>query len=118
MIVSYYQGGRAITYIVEKWGYDKVLDMIHDYANRMTTPQVIEKELKIKPEDFDKQFLPVAGGADQNHRRRFRRLGQRRAQGINATPASRTTRTGTRSLKKARPFATCTPDYVEAGQRL
>jgi tetratricopeptide (TPR) repeat protein len=58
VVVSYFQGGRVITYIVEKWGYDKVLDMIHDYANRMTTPEVIEKELKMKPEEFDKQFLP------------------------------------------------------------
>jgi len=58
VIVSYYQGGRTITYIVQKWGYDTVLNMIHDYANNMTTPQVIEKELKITPEEFDKQFIP------------------------------------------------------------
>ena len=32
--------------------------MIHDFANRMSTPEVIEKELKMKPEEFDKQFLP------------------------------------------------------------
>jgi cellulose synthase operon protein C len=58
VIVSYFQGGRVITYIVEKWGYGTVLNMIHDYADRMSTPEVIEKELKMKPEDFDKQFLP------------------------------------------------------------
>lgn len=58
VIVSYYQGGRVITYIVEKWGYGTILNMIHDYAENMPTPQVIEKELKIKPEDFDKQFIP------------------------------------------------------------
>ncbi len=58
VIVSYYQGGRTISYIVEKFGYDTVLNMIHDYAANMTTPQVIEKELKMKPEDFDKQFIP------------------------------------------------------------
>jgi tetratricopeptide (TPR) repeat protein len=58
VIVSYYQGGRTITYIVQKWGYDTVLNMIHDYADNMTTTQVIEKELKITPEEFDKQFIP------------------------------------------------------------
>ena len=58
VIVSYYQGGRVITYIVEKFGYDTVLNMIHDYANHMSTPEVIEKELKMKPEEFDKQFIP------------------------------------------------------------
>jgi Tfp pilus assembly protein PilF len=58
VIVSYYQGGRTITYIVEKWGYQTVLNMIHDYGANMTTTQVIEKELKITPEEFDKQFIP------------------------------------------------------------
>jgi tetratricopeptide (TPR) repeat protein len=57
VIVSYFQGGRVITYIVQKWGYDTVLNMIHDFGNRMSTPDVIEKELKRKPEEFDKQFL-------------------------------------------------------------
>ncbi len=58
VIVSYYQGGRTLTYIIQKWGYDTVLNMIRDYGNSMTTPQVIEKELKISPEEFDKQFIP------------------------------------------------------------
>jgi tetratricopeptide (TPR) repeat protein len=58
VIVSYYQGGRTITYIVQKWGYDTVLAMIHDYADNLTTTQVVEKELKITPEEFDKQFIP------------------------------------------------------------
>jgi tetratricopeptide (TPR) repeat protein len=58
VIVSYYQGGRTITYIVQKWGYDTVLNMIHDYAANMSTTQVVEKELKITPEEFDKQFIP------------------------------------------------------------
>ena len=58
VIVSYYQGGRIITFIAEKWGYDKILNMIADYGKNMTTPDVIEKEFNIKPEEFDKQFLP------------------------------------------------------------
>lgn len=58
VIVSYYQGGRTLTYIVEKFGYDTVLKMIQDFANNMTTEQVIQKELKMSTADFDKQFLP------------------------------------------------------------
>jgi Tfp pilus assembly protein PilF len=58
VIVSYYQGGRTLTYIVQKWGYDTVLNMIHDFGANMTTPDVIQKELKITAEEFDKQFLP------------------------------------------------------------
>jgi tetratricopeptide (TPR) repeat protein len=55
--VSYFQGGKIIDFIVEKWGFDHVLSMIHDYAALMPTPQVVEKEFQMKPEEFDKQFL-------------------------------------------------------------
>jgi len=55
--VSYFQGGKICNFIVEKWGWDKVLAMIHDFGANMTTVAVIEKELQMKPEEFDKQFL-------------------------------------------------------------
>ena len=47
-----------ISYIVEKWGYDKVLSMIHAFADKKDTVEVIEQELKLKPEEFDAQFFP------------------------------------------------------------
>ncbi len=55
--VSYFQGGKICSYIAEKWNYDKLIAMLHDFGNKMTTPEVIEKELQMKPEEFDKQFL-------------------------------------------------------------
>ncbi len=54
--VSYYQGGQICTFIKEKWGYDKLVSMIHDFGASLTTPQVIEKEFDLKPEEFDRQF--------------------------------------------------------------
>jgi tetratricopeptide (TPR) repeat protein len=57
VIVSYFQGGRICAFINEKWGYGKLLAMIHDFADLTPTPQVIEKEFNMKPEEFDKQFL-------------------------------------------------------------
>ncbi len=57
VIVSYFQGGKICNYIAEKWGYSKLLDMIHSYANLETTPDVIQKDLGMSPEEFDKQFL-------------------------------------------------------------
>ena len=57
VIVSYFQGGKICEFINQKWGYDKILAMIHDFAELTPTPDVIEKEFKIKPEEFDKQFL-------------------------------------------------------------
>ncbi len=58
VIVSYFQGGQVITFIAEKWGYDKVLAMIHDFGDKKDTVEVIEQELKLKPEEFDAQFFP------------------------------------------------------------
>lgn len=57
VIVSYFQGGRIIDYIVQKWGWDKVLAMMHAFAARKSTPEVIEQILGVKPEAFDKDFL-------------------------------------------------------------
>jgi tetratricopeptide (TPR) repeat protein len=58
VIVSYFQGGQVITFIAEKWGYDKVLAMIHAFGDKKDTVEVIEQELKLKPEEFDAQFFP------------------------------------------------------------
>ena len=57
VIVSYFQAGRICDYINDKWGWDKLLAMMHDFANSETTADVIRKELGIAPEEFDKQFL-------------------------------------------------------------
>ncbi len=57
VIVSYFQGGRICTFIAEKWGFDTLLAMIQDFGNKMTTVEAVEKELHVKPEEFDRQFL-------------------------------------------------------------
>ena len=57
VIVSYFQGGKICSYIAEKWGYSKLLDMIHSYAKLESTPEVFQKDLGISTTDFDKQFL-------------------------------------------------------------
>jgi tetratricopeptide (TPR) repeat protein len=57
VIVSYFQGGKICSYIAEKWGYAKLLDMIHSYAKLESTPDVFQKDLGISTTDFDKQFL-------------------------------------------------------------
>ena len=57
VIVSYFQAGKICDYINKKWGFDKLLAMIQDFAKGENTPDVIEKELGLKPEEFDKEFL-------------------------------------------------------------
>ncbi len=57
VIVSYFQGGKICSYIAEKWGYSKLLDMIQSFARLESTPDVIQKDLGISSTEFDKQFL-------------------------------------------------------------
>ena len=56
VIVSYYQAGRICDYIQDRWGADKLLDMVHSYAALKTTPEVIQENLGMTPEEFDKEF--------------------------------------------------------------
>jgi len=57
IIVSYFQAGRVCDYIAEKWGFSKLLEMMHAFAARKTTAEVVSELLGMSPEDFDKEFL-------------------------------------------------------------
>jgi cellulose synthase operon protein C len=57
VIVSYFQAGAICEFIKEKWGEGKLLDMVHSYAQRQTTSQVVQQDLGLAPDNFDKQVL-------------------------------------------------------------
>jgi hypothetical protein len=57
VIVSYFEAGSICDYVKSKWGEGKLLDMVHSYAQRKTTPEVIQANLGVSPEEFDKQYL-------------------------------------------------------------
>ncbi len=57
VVVSYFQAGRICDYINNKWGWDTLLAMLHDFSGDVKTADVIRKELKIEPDAFDKEFL-------------------------------------------------------------
>ena len=57
VIVSYFQAGSICDFVEEKWGEDKLLDMVHSYAQLKTTPETIQQNLGLAPADFDKQYL-------------------------------------------------------------
>ena len=57
VVVSYFEAGSICDYIHSQWGEGKLLDMVHSYAQRKTTPQVIQDDLGLSPEAFDKQYL-------------------------------------------------------------
>jgi tetratricopeptide (TPR) repeat protein len=55
--VSYFQAGKICDYINEKWGYAKLLAMMHDFAKLKPTPDVVRDQLGMEPEKFDTEFL-------------------------------------------------------------
>lgn len=56
VIISYFQGGKTVDYIVERWGWDKVLAMLKDFSESRKTGDVIQAQLGVSPEQFDKDF--------------------------------------------------------------
>ena len=57
VLVSYFQAGRVVDYIVETWGWDKVLSMIASFKRMRPTSEVIQAELGMSAAEFDKKFL-------------------------------------------------------------
>ncbi|MGH9656175.1 MAG: tetratricopeptide repeat protein, partial [Bryobacteraceae bacterium] len=57
VVVSYYEAGKMLDYIAQKWGNDAILGMIHSYAARKTTAQAVEDNLHESPDAFDKEFF-------------------------------------------------------------
>ncbi len=58
VVVSYFQAGRICDFIQQKWGFEKLNRMIRAFAQKKTTPQVVEEEFGMTPEEFDKLFFP------------------------------------------------------------
>ncbi len=74
VIVSYYQAGRICDYIQDRWGADKLLDMVHSFAAKQTTAGVIQQDLGMTPEEFDKAVSGVAVQRRWPGCRAFRRV--------------------------------------------
>ncbi|RME02558.1 MAG: tetratricopeptide repeat protein, partial [Planctomycetota bacterium] len=57
LLVAYYQAGLVVEFIVQKWGFAKILSMLQQYAQALSTSQVIPNALRLSCQEFDKQFL-------------------------------------------------------------
>ena len=71
VVVSYFQAGRICDYINSKWGWDTLLAMIHDFSTNVETADVIRKELKVEPAEFDKQFIAWIEADTKNQVKNF-----------------------------------------------
>jgi tetratricopeptide (TPR) repeat protein len=111
VIVSYFQAGKICTYIAEKWGYSKLLDMMHAYANLKTTPEIFHDVIGMSTEDFDKQFLAWLEAQTKNpveHFAEWQKQIKTMVEDLRAKKYDDVIREGT----AIRDFY---PDYVEAG---
>ena len=57
VVVSYFQAGSICDYIKERWGSDKLLQMAHSFGQLKTTSEVVQHDLSVSPDEFDKQYL-------------------------------------------------------------
>jgi tetratricopeptide (TPR) repeat protein len=111
VIVSYFQAGRICDFINREWGWDKLLAMIHDFATGASTPDVIQKELGMAPEQFDKHFLAsleaetkkTVDGFD-DWRKQLMKVAEEARAGKNDDV-----------IRDAAPIRDIYPDYVEPG---
>ena len=57
VIVSYFQAGTICDYIKQRWGDDALMGMVHSFAAKKTTPEAIQENLHLLPEQFDAAYL-------------------------------------------------------------
>lgn len=57
VIVSYFEAGSMCDYIQQRWGDEKLLEMVHSFAALKTTPEVVQADLKMTPKEFDAQYM-------------------------------------------------------------
>ena len=111
VVVSYFQAGKICSYIAEKWGYGKLLEMMHAYANLKTTTEIFRDVIGMSTEEFDKQFLAWLGAQTKSpveHFDEWRKQIKAMVEDLRAKKYDDVIREG----KAIHDFY---PDYVEAG---
>ena len=111
VVVSYFQAGRICGFIANEWGYAKLLDMMHDFATSATTAEVIEKELGMKPEEFDKKFLAAVNAETKTTVEGFDDW----RKGLKEVAALSKSGDFQQAIDKSDAIRDIYPEYVEAG---
>jgi cellulose synthase operon protein C len=56
VLMSYFQAGRICDYIQTRWGQEKLLALVQQFAIPRSTTEAIRAVLAMEPEEFDRQF--------------------------------------------------------------
>jgi tetratricopeptide (TPR) repeat protein len=111
VVVSYFQGGKICDFITEKWGWDTILAMLHDYAHGEETPDVIRKELKVEPAEFDKQFRTYVEAQTKTQVQHFTEW----KDGLKKVAEDAKNKDNDAVIKDGLAIRDLYPDYVESG---
>ena len=111
VVVSYYQGGKICSFIAEKWGYGKLLDMIHSYAKLESTPDAIHNNLGMSTDEFDKQFMAWIEAQTKNTVDHFDEWKKR----LKTTVEDLRAKKYDDVIREGAAIRDFYPDYVEAG---
>jgi tetratricopeptide (TPR) repeat protein len=111
VVVSYFQAGRICGFIAREWGYGKLLDMMHDFSTNTSTPAVIEKELGMRPEDFDRKFLAALDAETKTAVSGFDEW----KKGMKEVARLASAGENDQVIQKSEAIRTIYPDFVEAG---
>jgi len=111
VVVSYFQGGKICDFITEKWGWDTILAMLHDYAHGEETSGVIRKELKVEPAEFDKQFRAYVEAQTKTQVQHFTEW----KDGLKKVAEAAKNKDNDAVIKEGLAIRDLYPDYVESG---
>lgn len=54
--IAYFQASQVVEFIVDRYGFDAVLNMLALYRDKARTPDVLRQALKLTESDFDREF--------------------------------------------------------------
>lgn len=54
--IAYFEASQICEFIVDRFGFDAVLNMLAMYRDKGRTPDILQKTLKLNESDFDREF--------------------------------------------------------------
>ena len=55
--LAYFQSSHVCEFIVERYGFEAILQMLRLYRDKARTPEVLRQALKLSEEEFDRAFM-------------------------------------------------------------
>ena len=60
--IAYFEASQIVEFVVERYGFDAILNMLALYRDKARTPDVLKQALKLSESDFDREFNAYVEG--------------------------------------------------------